>query len=436
MNDDLPRVLVIDGNPFSWTRNTGIVKSPLFAGWPKDRLCQITSSDVGAEFDVCERYWRLSKRSVLRGLFGCAPSRMQCEMTKPQTAPDASSVNSRRRRLRSLSSWLSLEIKVSLSELIFRLPSVLSLPLCSWVDAFNPEVIFTFGGSGATLHMCVLMADRWKAKIVPYFADDWVNTLYTEYVFGSVLRRNMRHWFDRCLAASPVRLTATEAMAREYEQRYGGRFQVMDYAVVARPYSLPPSLAAVRFLFVGTLVPHRWPCLRKLGQALDSLAEEGLKGELVIYSYPEELKTLMNQHLPRSVKLAGTAPPGDVARLQAEANVLVHVESFDEKSRAYTRLSMSTKIPQYLMAGRCVLAMGPAEGASIRYVSENRVGVAVTEDNIDALRDALRFLISDEHARRNLGERAYQVAVERNDETRQRRLFRELLFGAADHEGG
>ena len=431
MTDDLPRVLVIDGNPFSRTRNTGIVKSPFFAGWPKDRLCQITGSDIGAEFDVCERYWRLSETGVLRGVFGCAPSRMRCEITRAQTAPDPRSVSSRRAHALGLSNWLSLEAKVSMSELIFRLPSVLSPPLCKWIDAFSPDVIFTFGGSGAILRMVAQVADRWKVNVVPYFGDDWISTVYSEYVFGPVLRRSMRHWFNQCLAASPIRLTPTEAMAREYEQRYGGRFEVMNYAAVVRPYSPPPSLAVVRLLFVGTLVPHRWPCLERIGQALDSLAQEGLKGELVVYSYPDELKPLMSQHLPQSLKLAGTALPGNVARLQAEANVLVHVESFDEKSSAYTRLSLSTKIPQYLMAGRCVLAMGPAEGASIRYVSESGAGVSVTEDNIDQLREALRLLISDESARRHFGERAYQVAIERNDETRQRCRFRKLLCAAS-----
>jgi len=230
---------------------------------------------------------------------------------------------------------------------------------------------------------------------------------------------------------APVRLTPTEAMAREYEKRFGGSFEVMHYALPVRPYALPPSLAVTRLLFVGTMVPDRWPGLKNIGRALDSLALEGVKGELIVYSYPDELRALRDQDIPRSVKLAGTAPPTDVARLQSEANILVHVESFDKKHRSYTRLSLSTKIPQYFMAGRCVFGMGPEEGASIQYISETDAGVSVTVDSVDKVKDALRFLIIDRLARQRFGERAYQIAVERNNVERVRERFRELICDAA-----
>jgi glycosyltransferase involved in cell wall biosynthesis len=431
--DTLPRVLVVDGIPFSRTRNGGIVKSQLFAGWPKDRLCQITFSDREAAFDVCDKYWRLSQKGVVLGAFGRSPGRVISEMTKTEAAP-APAVYTRSARAQRLISWLSPEIKVPLNYWIFRLPAVLSPPLCEWIDAFRPQILFSFAASGIILRTVALIAERWKVNVVPYFGDDWVSTLYREYAAGALLRRSMHYWFERCLAAAPIRLTPSAAMSQEYEDRYGGRFEIMHYAEVVRSYSPPPQLPMVRFVFTGTLAPNRWSCLRMIGQALDSLAGEGLEAELLVYAFPEEWKQLENRNLPRSVKLAGTAPPGEVARLQAEANVLVHVESFDASSRAYTRLSLSTKIPQYFMAGRCVLAVGPAEGASIRYVSESGAGVAVTDDSIDALRNALRLLIRDESARRKYGETAYRVAVERNDETRQRHRFRKLLCAAAERQ--
>lgn len=431
MTDDHPRVLVVDGMPFSRTRNGGIVKSQLFAGWPKDRLCQITYSDLEAGFDVCDRYWRLSETGVLLSALGHPPSRMRSELTRDQIALEPTLVNAGKSRVAHPLGWLSPKIKVPLSYWIFRLPSVLSPPVCEWIDAFSPEVIFSFAASGVILRTVSLVADRWKVNVLPYFADDWISTLYRGYVLGPVLRRSMHYWFKRCLAVAPIRLTPNDAMAREYEHRYGGHFQSMYYAEVARPYSPPPALPLVRFVFIGTLVPRRWSCLERIGQALDSLAEEGLKSELIVYSFPEELNLLRNQQLPRSLRLAGTALPGETMQIQADANVLVHAESFDPVSRAYTRLSLSTKLPQYFMAGRCVLAVGPAEGASIRYVSETGAGVTVTEDNLDALTSVLRLLIRDESARRRHGERARQVALERNDEDRQRRRFRQLLCAAA-----
>src|ERR1039458_7735347 len=65
-----PRILVVDATPFSRKMNNGIVKSNLFQGWPKDSLAQIVYSNVQPHFDVCERYWALTKTTVLLSALG------------------------------------------------------------------------------------------------------------------------------------------------------------------------------------------------------------------------------------------------------------------------------------------------------------------------------------------------------------------------------
>ena len=50
--------------------------------------------------------------------------------------------------------------------------------------------------------------------------------------------------------------------------------------------------------------------------------------------------------------------------------MLVHVESFDNKSRQLTKLSISTKIPEYLATGKPIIAIGPREVASLEYLKD------------------------------------------------------------------
>jgi hypothetical protein len=325
---------------------------------------------------------------------------------------------------------LSPQLRVPIGEAIFMLPFVLSEPLCEWIDDFRPDIIFSFLDSGVILRTVAGVAGRWKLNVVPYFTDDWISTSYREYVVGSMLRRNMEQNLHKCLAVSPISMTPNSAMSREYQHRYGGRFEVMHYAEVVRPYSAPVSRPVVRFVFTGTLVPNRWSGLKKIGQALDLLAGDGLQGELLVYTPYGEADGIPKQDLPRSITLAGTAAPQDVAGIQAGADVLVHAESFDPTPRAYTRLSLSTKLSQYFMAGRAVLAVGPAEGASIQYISESGAGVTVTEDTLDAVKSALRPLLSDESWRCALGKKAHLTAIDRHDESHQRERFKNLLCAA------
>jgi glycosyltransferase involved in cell wall biosynthesis len=425
-----PRVLVVNGMPFNRTNNGGIVMSQLFSGWPKARLREILYSNIRPGFDVCGQYWNLSKTGVLLGALGRAPGRAVCEVVDSGMPIETRSTYENRPAIERRFTWLSPQVRVPLGEAIFRLPSVLSGPLCKWVEEFRPDVLFSFVDSGVILRMVARAAQRWKLNVVAYFTDDWISTIYKGYAAGPLLRRSMMRNLDQCLTASPIRLTPNDAMAREYRQRFGGRFEAMYNAETFRTYIPPGERSIVRFVFTGTLAPRRWSSLRKIGQALDLLADEDLQGELVIYTPPGEMDAIPEQDIPRSVKRGGTAAPVDISRIQTDADVLVHVESFDAISRAYTRLSLSTKLSQYFMAGRPVLAMGPAEAASIEHVSQAGAGVSVTDDALDRVEAALRPLLSDEALRRALGKKAHETAIELHDESRQRQQFREFLCAA------
>ena len=65
-----------------------------------------------------------------------------------------------------------------------------------------------------------------------------------------------------------------------------------------------------------------------------------------------------------------------------EADILLHVESFNEKMKKYTRLSISTKIPEYLASKRLIIAIGPVDIASIEYLKDNKAAL-ILDNNIE-----------------------------------------------------
>jgi hypothetical protein len=158
------------------------------------------------------------------------------------------------------------------------------------------------------------------------------------------------------------------------------------------------------------------------------LRDEGLNGELLIYTFPSDVaKFGADLTLDPVMRMVGPALPEEVPGLQGKADALVHVESFDAVFRRWTRLSLSTKIPQYLMAGKCIFAYGPAEAASMQYLSAAKVGVTVSEEDPEILRAALRQLMRNAEMRQELAERARIVGVERHDDARQRERFRAAM---------
>jgi glycosyltransferase involved in cell wall biosynthesis len=99
-----------------------------------------------------------------------------------------------------------------------------------------------------------------------------------------------------------------------------------------------------------------------------------------------------------------------------ESDVLLHIESDDKYLRKLTGLSVSTKIPEYLMSGRPVLGYGPEEVASMRLLNDNGVGVVISSENNDELVVCqIEKLLVNYRTRAEIGKRGYEFCVEKFD---------------------
>jgi glycosyltransferase involved in cell wall biosynthesis len=437
-----PRVLVVNAGPFNRRFNHGIVMSNFFEGWPQDRLATVGfTQNLRPDFDVCSRYWLVTRSSVVKGLLGKAPSGMVPAPTSAEervARSHAGGEMDRRTPYERLARTLtSAALRVPLNEVFYRLPTVLSAPLRRWIADFHADVVFSMLGSGTLVRVNVKISQSRGIPCVPYFTDDWISWMYSEDWSSWWLRPSLHYWFRNYLQRSPLRLTCSTAMAEEYARRYGGAFQPCfacadadDSPAFAGPREESPVL---RLAFIGTLAPDRWRSLREIGEALLGLYAEGLHAELLVYTPPSDIEAF-GKYLTREpvLRIAGTARPAEVPRLQRAADVLVHVESFDRHSVRKTRFSMSTKIPQYLMAGRCIFAYGPGELASMRYLAETGAGLTVGERNPQMLRSALREVITSQGMRSRLARRARSVGMENHEASGQRERLRMLLAEACE----
>jgi len=127
------------------------------------------------------------------------------------------------------------------------------------------------------------------------------------------------------------------------------------------------------------------------------------------------------------MRIAGHVPPEGVPAVQRDADVLVHVEAFDRASRRYTHYSISTKIPEYMAAGRPILAYGPAEAASLKYILKSQCGLAVSERSASMIQAAVTELATSASKRREMGSHGRQVAESRHNADSQRIQFQAAM---------
>jgi glycosyltransferase involved in cell wall biosynthesis len=231
-------------------------------------------------------------------------------------------------------------------------------------------------------------------------------------------------------------------MAEEYRQRYGLAFEAFMHAVDAqsldstRPARSPSAVA--QFVYVGGLHLGRWELLRDLGQAAQWLRRRGNPAEVVVYAPAADLDAHGACLAERGgVQLGGTLGSREILSVLRGADVLLHVESFDAPIQRYTRLSLSTKLPMYLSAGRPILAYAPAHLASCQHIQQCRSGMVVGIRDPDHLRATMQLLLHDQDLRDRLGAAALRAARARHDIRIERERFRAVLANAAQrHDQG
>jgi glycosyltransferase involved in cell wall biosynthesis len=432
-----PRVLVIAHSPFNETRNNGITLSNLFRGWPRDRIAQIYfpfATPIVPEFTVCERYWAVTPAAILRGLVGKSINGEVGPAVPAERAPRAFSRGALGRFAQSLGrSQPAIDLLEPARDLLFSLPTVLSDEARQWVRDFNPDVIYSILGSVPAMDITVDLADMLGVPVVPHVTDDWPATLYSRSAFLRPLRPRVRRAFAAVLERSPVRLVISPPMAREYTQRYGGEYLAFSsVADGARFDATPPPVreGPVRFTYIGGMHLERWRSVREIALAVRAVNEAGHPATFEIYTMPDHVNSYGAQLADTGAVVQGWVPNSEVPALLAAADVLVHVESFDPNIASYTRLSISTKMPEYLLSGRPTLAYGPGIAASIAHIGNTGSGISIGKRDTQALDRAVHQLATDRELRLAMGAQARLAGEEHHEATVQREHFREAIASA------
>lgn len=437
---EYPRVLVINGEPFWQGSATGITMTKLFMGWPKEKLACLFMSKVAPDFTMCERYWKLRRSDlrsvrVLLGSFATS----NAKAIKPEGILDVS-LRGKDNQFRLLISSILKRLRqyiagTSMGDLdVFRVPD----HIMKQIDEFKPQVIYNILSTNPVMQLVLDFSYRYSISIVPHFFDDWPTTLYQSSIFRSRLRSLMQAKLSAVLERSPKRLVIGTAMAIEYIQRYGGDFIPFMNAIEPEdfvPTIQPRPRKLVRMIHIGRLQLNRWRSLRDIGLTLKELYEEGLEVELLIYCQQRVAEKIQKLDIPPVVRFAGSLESSaEVYRVIRDADILVHVDSFENTDRQFFRYSVSTKIPEYMAAARPIFAYGPEELASIRYIRDSGAGIVVDKQDSTALKTALRELADSDQLRRQLGENGYRVAVNTHDARLQREQFRSILECVATHK--
>lgn len=426
------KVLFVNGEPFNKMTATGITVSNLFHGWPKDRLAQIYTADIPTNRACFALSERISTRNLMPFQFGSLGEELdtggQLEPTSPQDAkiPShgiSSSLVSRARYV--LAPWLDF--------LPYRVPT----HVLKKIQEFQPDVIYTLLGNIRITRLANAIGEKFDLPVIPHFMDDWYSTYSVPgksmgtLIHRILIKRSVSKLFDRV----PLGLTIGNRMALEYSERFHRPFypfmNPVDSVVDCSMRPMKGQGEPMVFIYVGGLHLYRDKALKEIINVLRLVNLNGVVAELRLYvpdadrPKAEELASVA-----RWVKYCGSVKSDQVGEVLIGADIAIHVESSSEEVKNYTRLSVSTKIPQYLAAGLPVLAYASIESASSSYVSEMKCGIAIESLDKEGLVQAVERLTRDASWRAELAVAACRTATTYHLASVVRANFSDVLWRA------
>ncbi len=240
-----------------------------------------------------------------------------------------------------------------------------------------------------------------KKPLVIHIMDDWPERLKINDL-AKYNRLNGR--LIKLIQHADLLLSISQAMSNVYKQRYGGEWFPLANGVELADFpskdwsTRPPITQDNPFLIRyngGLAEDMSFYSVKDIAKAVASLQNK--------FPVKLEIRT-MQWYLKKAQQELAIYPGVYIDQLVdsnayipylCEADALVIAYNFDDKSIAYTGLSLANKMPECLASGAVVFAYGPGEVTTVDYLRKTGCAMVVTQNGHHIIYDSLKKLIEN-----------------------------------------
>ncbi len=355
------KILIVSRTPWNEANSFGNTFTNLFEGMENVKIANICCQGGAMNSRLIEESFQLTDKDVCKSIIGPRPG----HLIKNNTCGSSFSKPNVPRKA----------IFYALREVIWLVGRWKSKKLNKFIKDFNPDILYL--PIYRSHYMCAV--DKYIIKLtgVPYvvhITDDIYNYPPNSSCITKQLQRIIRSDIRQILKNATYGEVFSPVMAKEYSNEFTIPFHLIGKSVNIK--SLPPipekrQEKVIRFVYTGNFGGERGKQLIRFAQVI---TETFPYGTAVLYIYSatradEEIqKQLENIDC---VELKGAVSPDKILATQQAADYLVHVEGFSSEAIFESRLSFSTKIIDYLIAARPIIAIGPKEVTSMQVLKDN-----------------------------------------------------------------
>ena len=414
-NTEQPRVLVTTVS--GWSSVVGSdTMSTLFSKYDSSKLASLYIRAEMSDSPVCHRYYHIFESRIIKSIWNRFIQTGEEFTTTDKTGDLITDAYNKEKafyaKFTNHRPWALILVR----EIIWKFGHWKTKELDAFLNDFKPEVLFFPIESYIHLNRInEYIIKRCQPKLVVCNLWDDTFTYKQENSIGNRIHRFwLRKHFRKLVEMGNVFIAQNPKMQREFKEEFG-----KDTVLVTKPIfnigefeEYFPS-TPIKLLYTGSLYINRDKSIIALAEAIKKINADGVKVEMDVYSGTailDEQRAAIE--CDPGCHFKGHVKQSEVFKLQREADILLFVEDLSEEDLA-ARLSFSTKITDYLRAGKCMMAIGNKDLAPIEYLKEQNAACVCTDET--EIYPALKSLIEDKSKIIEYAHNAYSCGKNNHD---------------------
>ena len=333
---------------------------------------------------VCTRYFQVTDAMMAKSLMGKRAGHVfETEIREMQASEAAPAAEPIPEKFYSTMKSIAGEPLRAVRDMIWLTGRYNLEALKKFIDDFQPDVVFCPRLlSPKLMRLEKIISKMTTAPFVAFTADDEASMMQVSYSPLYWTKRLLfRSAFKKHVALYSHYFTFSEEQAREYNVQYGISASTLyksgdfSQSFVSKPVNDP-----IKRVYAGRLYCNRWKTLAAVADALKVINADRIRMTLDIYTQEKVTDEHRREILTsEAVKINGRVSPHELQEIYRNADIALHVESFDKKYRYATRVSFSTKIIDLMASSCAILAICWEKHAGYQYLKVADAAFCVSE---------------------------------------------------------
>lgn len=382
------KILVITRNAWDDTNAIGNTLSNFFTGIDDLEFAAVYFRSAEPNNELCETYYNASEIEILRNWF--KPSKIGKSFQKTYGAVSQAQKNNREKKMVRLVQRYGIKLAYKISDFLWYSKKWINGNLDSFIEKFSPDIVVTFVKSAPQYYLTVKhLREKYDIPLFSWIADDEYTSLKKRKSHREI--ENLRY----ILNESAVVFGCSVELCEYYNLIFGCHATPLYKGCnLEKPLSIHTN-DQIEIVYAGNLLYGRLEIISKISKALAEINSNGRKIAFEVYSNTALLDSEIQTHFGEDsfARYMGKKSYDFIKNRLSKADIVLHVESFEEDQIIKTKYSFSTKIIDYLQSGSVILAVGPNEVSSMKYIA--KIPGTCVINNMSDLKSGLQKLFDD-----------------------------------------